>query len=187
MNLRTKVTNQRWVAKRTRKFTRKLLKIDFNAPTHSAIQYSDEGWKICVYLRENLISIKVNASHRNNHYNKSTQVCASHGQTETQVVHLRLLVSPFGQGFSVFSLNFSLTGKFWSCNSWDKTWNIFSCPYFDLVQWLSNPGIGKLLAKLSTSPLRVSIFALVSGLDSMCDRKSFMTSPSGSRKETKNK
>ena len=37
-------------------------------------------WKTCVNLRANLISTKVNASHR-----KSTQVHASPGQTESQV------------------------------------------------------------------------------------------------------
>ena len=51
--------------------------------------------KRCFDLRANLISIKVSTSHR-----KSTQVRAMLGQTESQVFNLRLLVTPFGQGFT---------------------------------------------------------------------------------------
>ncbi len=73
--------------------TRKLSKNHLNATARETIQYLKEaakpaltcvGWpngeKTCVHLRANLISTKVNASHR-----KSTQVHASPGQTGTQV------------------------------------------------------------------------------------------------------
>ena len=56
--------------------------------------------KTCFDLRANLISTKVSASHR-----KSAQVHARPGQT--QVFDLRLLATPFGQGF-IFYLRISL-------------------------------------------------------------------------------
>ena len=67
----------------------------------------DLGWvakrcKTCFDLRTNLISTKVSASHR-----KSTQVLqglAKQSRKYTQVFNMRLLASPFGQGFRVQSL-----------------------------------------------------------------------------------
>ena len=54
-------------------------------------------WKTCFDLRANLISTKVRASNR-----KSTQALAKRSRKYTQVFNLRLLATPFDQGFSIY-------------------------------------------------------------------------------------
>ena len=101
LNLRRDLS---WVAKQTRKFPRKYTQVAIKTfygrlcsisladrlidVTQLALTW--DGWpngeKTCVDLRANLISTKVSASQR-----KCTQVL-------TQVLNLRLLVTPFGQG-----------------------------------------------------------------------------------------